>query len=100
MINKEQKQRIKDLVDQFSRIVNNFDDKVEYSTIFTEEFLNSHKTLQQSMMGVMINFLLQYSQTQFFDLRNEFSVKVAKVTKEALEKEDWVVNNVIHFPYI
>ena len=47
---------------------------------------NQHRTLQQSFMGDVINFIKDYAKTEFFDLRNEDSVKFAKAFAKWLEE--------------
>lgn len=42
-----------------------------------EALTGSHRTLQQSFMRELVEALEQYSKTNFFDARNEASVKLA-----------------------
>lgn len=54
---------------------------------FAEEVSREHRTLQQSMFGVMLECIKMWSEEKYFDLRNEDTVTTCKRLQEFLEEE-------------
>ena len=68
-------------------MVNDFgfaDDKV------AETMANSHPTLQQSFMRLCVKFIKKMSEKEYWDGRNEASVKTAQKIMEALDGQIWL----------
>jgi hypothetical protein len=65
----------------------NYVNHLDYDKHFISKAVeNQHRTLQQSFMGDVINFIKDYAKTEFCDLRNEASVKFAKEFVKWLEE--------------
>lgn len=75
----------KEAVEKLSRMVNCFDDSA-VAKAFAENMLRQHPTLQQSMMRVIVETIKAWSETKWFDLRNEATVKLSqKIVEEVGE---------------
>jgi len=59
-----------------------------------------HPTLQQNFMRVVMAFIKAQSGREYWDLRNEVTVKICKVLWEALEETDYCDNGRVHLPLI
>ena len=53
-----------------------------------EEILRDHRTLQQQTFGLMMTCIQKWSETENFDVRNDYTVKLCKKLMEAA-KDDW-----------
>lgn len=51
---------------------------------FTDTMLTGHRTLQQSFMRLIMNWLKALSEQEYYDGRNEASVKLAKRIMDAV----------------
>lgn len=49
---------------------------------------NDHPTLQQTFMNIAVQFIREMSTKTYVDLRNQYSVKLAKKIMDNLEYED------------
>ena len=74
-------QRDTDAVKFISNYVNSFN--VDYEE-FAKEMSYEHRTLQQNFTRLCIAWLKQLSQTEYYDLRNEGSVKFAQSIQDKL----------------
>jgi hypothetical protein len=73
-------------VEMFKEIFN-YVNHLNYDKHFISKAVeNQHRTLQQSFMGDVINFIKDYAKTQYFDGRNEDSVRFAKAFVKWLEE--------------
>ena len=71
-----------DAVKFMSNYINSFN--VDYEE-FAKEMSHEHRTLQQNFTRLCIAWLKQLSETEYYDLRNEASVKFAQGIKDKLE---------------
>ena len=78
--------KAEELVKLFADYVNNYGFAPENVVEFMKR---QHRTLQQSMTEVMLHWFkhLASLNENDYDLRNEHSVKIAKMIRERLEKE-------------
>ena len=74
-------QRDTDAVKFISNYVNSFN--VDYEE-FAKKMSYEHRTLQQNFTRLCIAWLKQLSQTEYYDLRNEGSVKFAQSIQDKL----------------
>ena len=56
----------------------------QYSQEFAEEMMNEHRTLQQSMFGLFLRTIEEWSKQKRYDLRNEYTVETSKKIMELL----------------
>ena len=73
--------RDKDAVKAMSNYVNSFN--VNYDE-FAKQMSYEHRTLQQNFTRLCIAWLKQLSETEYYDLRNEGSVKFAQSIQDKL----------------
>ena len=73
--------RDKDAVKAMSNYLNSF--SVNYDE-FAKQMSYEHRTLQQNFTRLCIAWLKQLSETEYYDLRNEASVKFAKRIQDKL----------------
>jgi len=68
---------------------------------FAETVANDHRTLQQSAAGVLLTVILRLAENST-DGRNEQSVQVCRVVRDALIENDVFIdrNNVVRFSFI
>ena len=66
----------------------------ETAKVLSKHFLNTHRTIQQSIVRGMFVFLRDLAKEEYFDERNENAVKAAKLAVEAIDREK------ISFPLI
>jgi len=79
----------KDAVDAFSDFVNNMSMQPKE---FAELVMREHRTLQQSMFGVMLETIKMWaemSESGRYDLRNEYTVKTSKKIMELLDNNTY-----------
>ena len=74
-------QRDTDAVRFMSNYLNSFG--VGYQD-FAKEMAREHRTLQQSFTRLCITWLQELSETEYYDLRNEGSVKFAQSIQDKL----------------
>jgi len=70
---------------QMSNFVNCFGHGIE---AFIEEMNCQHRTLQQSFTGLCVAWLENLAEHEHYDLRNEQSVKLAKLFVEKIDSVD------------
>jgi hypothetical protein len=72
-------ERIKEMMDIFSRISNSGSARSEdIADKMFEEFRRDHNTLQQNQIRILRAFITRVSQIEYTDMRNEGSVEWAK----------------------
>lgn len=76
----------KEMVEKFSRIVNCFND-TEVAEVISDCIMKEHRTLQQAMMRVFMHQIKVWSETPFYDLRNEDTIKLSKKIMKNIDKE-------------
>ncbi len=74
---------IKERASQIERIINTFPDIPEK---IGRELANTHPTLQQNFMRVVVAFIQEMANKKYWDPRNEASVEIAKILWEELKK--------------
>jgi hypothetical protein len=79
----KQETEAEDIVRLFSAYINH-GGKAEY---IVDALEREHRTLQQQMTSVMLSWFIHLSglESNWYDLRNEFSVRVAKAIRPVLE---------------
>lgn len=60
----------------------------EPTEIFVEQMTREHRTLQQNMTKLAVEWLKQMAKTEMFDLRNQASVELAKKLLEGKTEYD------------
>jgi len=78
-----------EVVNYLSHFVNNFNCPVEE---VTNLIMMEHRTLQQNLMRLIMKLIEKWSQQEYYDLRNEGTIKLCKRIMEAV-KDD------IYLPY-
>ena len=51
---------------------------------FAQEIMREHRTLQQSMFGLFLRTMEEWSKQEHYDLRNEYTVETSKKIMELL----------------
>ena len=70
-----------DMVKEITNYVNNMgSDYREFAKLMSRE----HRTLQQQFTKLCISWLKELSETEYYDLRNEGSIKFAQSIKDKL----------------
>jgi hypothetical protein len=69
----------------------------EFIKGLTDGFIREHRTHQQSMGGVLVNFLREYVAHDGFDLRNKAFMEAARKMVEAADES---MNGAERFPFI
>ncbi len=82
---RKQDQEAKDLATAIGNYVNH----THEHKVFVEAMSQEHRTLQQQFTGLCLRWFLHLSEldSNWYDLRNEHSVKVAKIIRARLEEE-------------
>lgn len=79
--------RTEEQVRTLTSIVNSFTFPTEY---FAERMMFEHRTLQQSTMRLFIAIIREWSQQEYYDLRNEATIKLSKKIINALDDTDYL----------
>lgn len=79
--------RTEEQVRTLTSIVNSFTFPTEY---FAERMMSEHRTLQQSTMRLFIAIIREWSQQEYYDLRNEATIKLSKKIINALDDTDYL----------
>ncbi len=74
---------VKEKATQIESIINTFSDIPEK---IGRELANIHPTLQQNFMRMVLAFIQEMANKEYWDLRNEASVEIAKILWEELKK--------------
>lgn len=77
----QERQEITDAVEALSRIAN----RSLSPAIFVEAMSREHRTLQQSMTGLMLAWFKHLANETHYDLRNEASVRMARKVMEVVD---------------
>lgn len=77
---------------QLARDLGNFVNRYGYKAdvaVFIEAMSQEHRTLQQSATGLMLAWMAHLASLNdnYYDLRNEHAVKVARMIRNMLERE-------------
>lgn len=91
---------VKDRAAQIERIINTHPDIPEG---IGRELANTHPTLQQNFMRVVVAFIQEMANKKYWDPRNEASVEIAKILWEELKKTKYyskVSKEKIYLPFI
>lgn len=91
---KDSKQEMKEGLEHLFNALNNFSHK-EKAEEFFKGLINEHRTLQQNFWRSIAKVIQLYSETKFFDLRNEDSIEWCKKVNQFMED-----NNLQHFNHI
>lgn len=86
--NRKQVDRIFALVDQLADEVNVLGSHQVFEEAFSSALIKQHRTLQQSLVGNLIQALRRYGDTSGTDARNEAAVKHCQNLEE------------VHFPLV
>lgn len=70
-------------------MVNGFNAK-EFEKAFSDCIMREHRTLQQSMMRCFMHQIKVWSETDFYDLRNEATVMLCKKIMEAVKDDEFL----------
>jgi len=92
---------VKEMTKAMESFVNSFDDTSKKE--FAKNMASLHRTLQQSFMNVVVSFIIEEAknyESGNYDLRNEFTCKMAHEIKSFLEKNDYVINENAVLPCI
>jgi len=73
-------------------------DTGDMAMLLNEGVHSLHRTLQQQVVAEMIQFLINYADTPYFDLRNREAVSLCQVIKASLEEKTY--NGKISLPHI
>ena len=80
-MNHNKKTDAKALVDMLSKYVNVMSHSRDE---VAKEILREHRTLQQSMFGLMLYVIEQWSKQENYDLRNEYTIQSSKKIMEVM----------------
>mgnify|MGYP003152810421 CR=1 FL=1 len=80
-MNHNKKMDAKALVATLSKYVNVMSHSKEE---VAKEILREHRTIQQSMFGLMLYVIEQWSKQEHYDLRNEYTIQSSKKIMEVM----------------
>lgn len=96
----QQRDEALNIVHAFSNYVNR-GGNVDY---IVKAMTHEHNTLQQRMTVVMLQWFIELSQLEYFDARNEASVKIARKIVPILEENNVALSNrgklTAHLPFV
>ena len=72
----------------------------EASAMLMSMIIQEHRTIQQELIGTLINLIVRYADTEWYDGRNEASKKVCVEIRGSLENKGLLYDNKIHLPFI
>ena len=87
--------KITDVANQISRLVNNMSFSNKEREIFAEAILIDHRTLQQNTFRLFLAVIKKWSEVEAYDDRNMRTVLASRAIMEVLEEK-----NMTHIPYI
>ena len=101
MVHKNKKELIDQAVENLQDALNDISFGAdEASEILLISIENTHRTLQQETIGTLINTIIKYADTKWFDLRNEASVKLCQTIRDLLIREGLIYDGKIRLPFI
>ena len=85
--NKEKKQKAEALAKELTSFFNNYDTDGCCKAL-SDALMNEHRTLQQSVGRFMMYQITVWAETNFYDGRNQATVRVCKDIVEKIGKEN------------
>ena len=93
MLNEEKEERARNVVREMSKMMNSGSSQTrEIAVAMADEFIRDHRTLQQNMSRLMLEFIREVVKNGHYDLRNEASMKWMQMIEGN--------NRDVGFPYV